>query len=312
MHNFCTLFDSNFINYGLAMYESLKAHCKDFHLFIFAFDDKCFEVLNKLKLENTTIISLKEFENEDLLRIKPTRTRQEYCWTCGSSTILHCIEKYNLPECTYLDADIYFYSDPAVLIEEMGDASVLLTEHRYTSKYDRTQSSGKYCVQFITFKNDYNGVKALKWWVNACIDWCFAKRENGRFGDQKYLDDWTQRFEGVHVLKHLGGGVAPWNVQQYELFDNDFKLVFYHFHDVKFNQKKELRPIGVCYRLSREVINRLYIPYLTQLVEISKNLKQIDSSIQPIVKIETGWNIKKVYAKLKIMYIRIFLNGLPD
>ena len=47
---FCTLFDSNYLTRGLAMYESLAKHCDDFHLFIFSFDDKCLEVLKKLKL----------------------------------------------------------------------------------------------------------------------------------------------------------------------------------------------------------------------------------------------------------------------
>jgi hypothetical protein len=100
----------------------------------------------------------------------------------------------------------------------MKDASVLITDHRYAPEYDQSKGSGKYCVQFICFKNDDNGMKALKWWRDACIDWCFSRIKDGKFGDQKYLDDWTTQYSGVHELQHLGGGVAPWNVRQY-LFD---------------------------------------------------------------------------------------------
>ena len=68
--NFCTLFDSNFLPYGLALYESLLKHCKEFHLYIFAFDDNAYEFLSEKNLPKTTIISLKEFEDEKLLRVK--------------------------------------------------------------------------------------------------------------------------------------------------------------------------------------------------------------------------------------------------
>lgn len=276
MNHYCTLFDSNYLTRGLAMYESLKLQTTAFHLYIFAFDDKAYKLLTKLNLEFVTVISLDQFEDEELLAIKPTRGAGEYCWTCTPSTIKYCIETFKLDECTYLDADLYFFGDPAILTEEMGDKSILLTEHRYTPAYDQSNTSGIYCVQFMTFKNTSDGMKALNWWRNACIDWCFARFEDGKFGDQKYLDDWTDRFEGVHVLQHLGGGVAPWNVQQYDLSSSQFKLIFYHFHNFKFITKDKVE-LGL-YFLNKKNISLLYKPYVIHLQQISQMIQSLDRS----------------------------------
>ena len=270
MYNYCTLFDSNYVTRGLAMYESLKKHSDDFHLYIFAFDERCYVLLKKLNLESVTVIALKEFEDEALLGIKNTRSAGEYCWTCTPSIIKFAIEAYALQSCTYLDADLYFFANPSILIEEMREKSVLITEHRYTPKYDQGSTSGIYCVQFMTFKNDANGMKVLNWWRNACNEWCYARHENGKFGDQKYLDDWTTRFEGVHVLQHLGGGVAPWNIQQYRLENKSFELIFYHFHNFKFLESNKVELGG--YRLRKMDIKLLYGPYITHLEKIKQIL----------------------------------------
>src|SRR5258708_23280837 len=135
MTNFCTLFDSFYLNRALIMYESLKKNCTNFHLYIFSFDDRSFEILKQLNLEKVTLVPLTEFENQDLIRIKPTRSKGEYCWTCTPVTIRYCLDKFNLHECTYIDADLYFYDNPVVLIQEMADKSVLITEHRYSPQY---------------------------------------------------------------------------------------------------------------------------------------------------------------------------------
>ena len=270
MFNFCTLFDINYLTRGLVMYESLKMNSVEFHLYIFPFDDEAYNILTRMDLEFTTIISLKEFEDEELLRIKAGRTVGEYCWTCTPSIIKYCIENYNLDSCTYIDADLYFFSNPSVLINEMRDKSILITEHRYTKRYDQTKKSGVYCVQFMTFKNDKNGMRALNWWRDACNEWCYARYEDGKFGDQKYLDDWPSRFESVHVLKNLGGGVAPWNVQQYNLRSIDFSLIFYHFHDFKFISN-DMVDLG-SYELDKGNIGVLYIPYLHHLEVVAEQL----------------------------------------
>jgi len=287
--NFCTLFDSNYLSRGLALYYSLIRHCKNFHLYIFAFDDFSCQILRELKLLNVTVISLNEFENEKLLKIKSSRSKVEYYWTCTPSVIYFCIKKYKLDMCTYVDADIYFFSSPSLLIKEMEEKSVLITKHNYYKKYDQSETSGIYCVQFVTFKNDVNGMKVLNWWKNACINWCFNRFEDGKYGDQKYLDDWTNRFEGVCVLKNEGGGVAPWNIQKYNFkkekkaiigYTKDrktiFGLIFYHFHGMKifrvFNIFWYSTTKNYVYDINKSDSELIYTPYFKEIVNIYKKL----------------------------------------
>lgn len=82
------------------MYESLARVCNDFHLYVFAFDDTCLQALTSLKYPSMTVIALAEFEDDELLRVKPGRSRAEYCWTCTSSTILYVLDKYHVDQCT--------------------------------------------------------------------------------------------------------------------------------------------------------------------------------------------------------------------
>ena len=297
MYNYCTLFDSNYLTSGLDRYESLKKDSETLHINIFAFDDRSDEMLRKLLLEHITIISLSKFEDEELLRVKRGRTSSEYCWTCTPSIIKYSIENYGLDNCTYVDADIYFFSNPSLLIDEMGDKSVLITEHRYTPKYDQTKTSGKYCVQFLSFKDDINGMLVLNWWRDACLEWCYAKFEDGKFGDQGYLNDWMTRFEGVHELQNLGGGVAPWNVQQYDLSDKSFGLVFYHFQGYRIWSGNKIS-LSV-YKHSDNDINLLYRPYTKHLDRITQDLLKFDnvSDYNGIVK-------------KRFSYLRVFVRWL--
>lgn len=315
MYNYCTLFDSNYVTRGLAMYESLKKHSDNFHLFIFAFDERANILLKKLELDNVTVISLAKFEDEALLSIKSTRSAGEYCWTCTPSVIKYAIETYSLESCTYLDADLYFFANPSILIDEMGEKSVLITEHRYTLKYDQSATSGIYCVQFMVFKNSEYGMEVLNWWRDACITWCYARYEDGKFGDQKYLDDWTKRFQCVHVLKHLGGGVAPWNIQQYKYESGIFDIVFYHFHGFKFleNNKIELGN----YRLRESDLAFLYKPYLECLEKMKENIGTLDTmydyhgSIKSTIKCTIILrNIKRWFKGVYNVYKKEYILGL--
>lgn len=176
---------------------------------------------------------------------------------------------------------------PKVLLDEMGSDSVIITEHRYTKEYDQSLVSGKYCVQFMTFNNDKEGMEVLEWWRNACIEWCYARVEDAKFGDQKYLDDWTTRFKKVHVLEHLGGGLAPWNMQQFIFNKNGNKIiakekssgkvsnvVFFHFHGLKFYEGNIVSYTGEGYKMFSDAKEILFEPYTLELLRIGEELKK--------------------------------------
>lgn len=287
MLNLCTLFDSFYLSRGLALYESLKKTSEDFHLYIFAFDNLSLKILDSLNLEKTTLISLEQFENQDLLKVKPGRTKAEYCWTCTSSTISYVLENYQVNDCTYIDADLFFYKSPAVLLEEINSVkTVLITEHRYSwfAKMYEEKRAGRFCVQFITFTNSKESKVILNKWINQCIDWCFDRYEDGKFGDQKYLDEWPALYSNVKISEHKGGGVAPWNVRQYKILNDGgsltgvekktgkkFDLIFYHFHFVRFLDNGNI-DLG-WNALPGDILKKIYLPYINAIIEIERNLK---------------------------------------
>lgn len=141
---------------------------------------------------------------------------------------------------TYLDADLFFFSDPAPVFEEIGDHSIGIIGHRLPPQLKHLENWGIFNVGWVSFKRDENGLACLQWWRERCIEWCYDRYEDGRFADQKYLDDWPRRFHKVAIIQHKGAGLAPWNVDNYciqthkgNILIDDVLLIFFHFHNLK-------------------------------------------------------------------------------
>ena len=329
MYNFCTLFDSNYLTRGLALHDSLLKSGIDFHLYIFAFDEIAFDVLEKLKLKNITLLKDSYLHTPKLLDAISDRSRAEYCWTCTPLTIKYCLDFYKLPSCTYLDADIYFFKSPLQLIDEAKEHSVIITEHYYSKDYTKwEQTSGKYNVQFMHFKNDIHGNLVLNWWAEKCIEWCYAYYEDGKMGDQLYLQNWPELFESVHVMKNRGGGVAPWNILNFifrrknkEIILKDinngqeYKLIFYHFHALKF-MKNGIQLSGAAYKIDKFVRKHIYFRYIKNLEAIQCKLDSLSLKTPPhgtsgVATFSTSKNsIKRAFSFL-IEEIRSLLGNPP-
>ena len=287
MREFCTLFDSNYLVKAVAMHRSLlRVYGDRFRLTAFVFDDLALRLLQRLDLPQLDLVTLEELEDfdADLKAVKPDRTPVEYCWTSTPALELFMFsERPEIDAVTYLDADLLFFRDAEPIFEAMGDASVAITPHRFAPEYAEQVKNGIYCVQWVTFRRDAHGQETLQWWHDRCIEWCYYRLEDGKLGDQKYLDDWPERFEGVHVVENKGAGLAPWNIPQYELrrrgeriLVDDDELIFFHYHRVTVgpNGKHAWQPPG--YAINAKQRKLVYDPYMAALDAALAEIRAID------------------------------------
>lgn len=296
--DYCTYFDSYYLLKGLGLYLSLERVSKDFHLYVMAFDRDCYDKLMSYGFKYMTVELFSDFEPPELLAVKPTRNKAEYCWTCGPSIIHYFLIKYKLDSITYLDSDLFFLSNPRVIQDEAGNNSVVITEQGLDDK--AAKNYGKYCVQYLTFRNDSDGLGALTWWKDSCIEWCFQIMEPTRYADQKYLDEFPKRWKNVYVLKNMGAGIAPWNMHRYKYTEktlfyngNEWPQVFFHMHGVVVTVKnKVLTAHSDHYALNKDVTRLFFEPYAALMAEVFKEYLGQDvqsyrvKDMNPLKKVE--------------------------
>lgn len=240
MRYFCTYFDENYLPRGLALYASLARVAGPFRLWVLCLSTECFDALTKLALPNMVPVPMDALQRGDdaLLAAKASRSRIEYYFTCTPSLLRYVLRNEPAADLvTYLDADLYFFSDPAPVFDEVADHSAGIIGHRFPPHLRHKEVYGTYNVGWVSIRRDAEGERCLEWWRQRCNEWCYDRCEPGRFADQKYLDAWPERFANVRVIQHVGANLAPWNVGNYRVrrgpsgvtVDGQ-PLVFFHFH----------------------------------------------------------------------------------
>ena len=285
MMNFCTLFDSNYASKGIALYLSLEQQTDNFVLYVMGMDRKCQEILNTIGFKHMIVECIDDVDSPELAEAKSNRSRAEFCWTCGSFFTDYFLHKYNLPDITYLDSDLMFFSSPQVVFDELErkNASVGLASH-----FMKYPLFGKYCVQYVYFKNDKDGSDCLRWWRDECLKWCYSRVEDGKYGDQKYLDYFADKFNHVCEIENRGVGVAYWNMN-----DNSYKdgytyykgqkwpTVFFHYSGINVQVKDGVMTFKHTMYLT-DVIRKTFIePYADLMKEAFT--KYLNTPIREVV-----------------------------
>jgi hypothetical protein len=281
VEHFCTLFDKNYLPLGMALHQSLLTHAQPFHLWILCMDEQVGQQLNQLNLSYVTLIPLREVETPELLSVKAERSRGEYCWTLTPFTFQAVFNRdTSIQQVTYLDADLFLFDDPRLLIKELtDDKHVLITDHAYAPEYDKSKDSGRFCVQFLTFKRTLPAAKIMNWWQERCLEWCFNRSEDNKFGDQKYLDCWPELFaKEVHIVHQTDKTLAPWNVSFFEKkLNGKIKPVFYHFHGLRIVNSRYMQ-LYLKYRIGKQG-SKLYETYTDA---IRKSIHEIHALNIPV------------------------------
>lgn len=259
---FATCFDRAYLVKGLALYESLVRHSSsDFCLYILALDELTRIELVRLNLERAVVIECEYFVRQmNLEEIRRNRTHQEWAWTCASQFCEFLIQT-GLREVTYLDADLFMFSDPEAAFDEMGDASIAITPHRLIPEKKHLEVNGKFNVGWITFRSTGAGPSCLSYWADQVRERCSAAIG---CGDQLYLDSWRSDYGDAVCILSKGINAGPWSIGNWQVTEgprlDGETLTAFHFHELAELEDGSMRLTN--YDLREEDVLHIYRPYL--------------------------------------------------
>jgi hypothetical protein len=305
--HFCTLFDRNYLFKGAVMLRSLVQNCAGCSIHVLCMDQTTSTLLRSLDIPGVRTIALADVESVEVLEAKRDRSIAEYCWTLSSVLLWQVMQNdSSIDLLTYLDADLMFFSDVEPIFAEMGAASILAIEHRYPPERRQFEIYGRFNVQWVSFRRDPAGLACLHRWRSQCLDWCFARIEGEKHGDQKYLDAWPRDFgASFHSLCHVGAGLAPWNYSNYcirqrgeEVLVDESILIFYHFHQFQILEGGGFNYFSTEYVEGVPPPEMIYQRYWHALQSTIADVRQIDPTFCAGVKSASAIKLRQMASRL--------------
>ena len=300
MSFFCTYFDHRYAEQGLAMISSLTRFEKKAVVWVLALTEECEALLHKIALPSIQVVPLPALlkKRPALEKVQNQRGPVEFYFTANPVFVRFCLEKIPKNQLlTKVDSDLYFYQSPRPVFERAQGHSVIITPHRFPAALRDRERYGKFNTGWVSLRNNRAGMACARDWEQQCLQWCHDRPEPKRYADQKYLDAWPKRHQGVRILKHPGANLANWNVGEADLvwdgakvWVNGQPLLFYHFSGLHRLADRVFDPQWHQYDLkpSSILIHRVYRPYLSALQEARKSIGVTRESAESLRYGESG------------------------
>lgn len=296
---YCTLFDRHYLARGLVMVRSLRRHAGPAASPVVALwlDEASFGFLRESPEPGVVPMPLAELEAADngLAAAKADRSRLEYYFTLSPCLPRHLLACGGLDAVVSLDADLWFLRDLSELVRALEERPIFITAHGFSRTVARSGAgTGRFNVSFQGFRDDRDGRACLDRWRSQCLAWCRDEidKRNGRYADQRYLDDWPERHpHRVTVFDPPIAGLAPWNIARFPVASEGNAVttpfgspVLYHFHGVRFLRRTIVADRLWKYRvvLRRTAIEALYGPYLEELARTQDEVSTILGDDRPL------------------------------
>jgi len=240
----CTLFDSKFMTQGLALLESVSQNTTvPIKWTILAMDKLAYQTMLNRADPQIHLISIDDFSDIELQNVRKQRPWKEFCWTSAACLLKFCIDhSYSGQKIAYVDADCFFFSDIATMLERLDSFhSIGIHEHRFSEdRIGWLSKSGRFNVGVVAGVKGENFDKCVTRWRNQVIDRCDVNPSEGRCGDQTYLNEWPDLYDSLVIFGDPGVGLAPWNIHRYKvkqsttgILIDDSPLYFFHFHGLE-------------------------------------------------------------------------------
>lgn len=320
---YCTCFDRNYLSRGLALYHSLRRYSPASRLWVLCLDQAAYRLLRDRALPDLIPIQLPDFEaaDPDVAATRTSRSLVEYYFTLCPAWLLYVARQEADAEwVTYLDGDLFFFSPPEPIYDELGSAAFAVIPHRYPPALERLKRFGIYNVGWVGVRTDLDGLTPLRWWREKCIEWCYDYVDGERFADQGYLQELARRFPRVKAIENYGANLAPWNLSNYRidfcapriLINDTQPLIFFHFQGVKrgfgwfiFNNHRNYEApfTGV-------VREHIYKPYVDEMLRIEEGINPcIDvSDARPLARadVKEFWRrLENIIRKTRNRYFQV-------
>jgi len=270
--------------------ESMRRHCGDFTLDALAWDFEADRNLGpEVYVQSRAGFLAKHPECAPERLPGPPRSPIDTVATVRWAFFFDVMKATRAP-LTTLDGDLWFWSSPEPMFDEIGDAPMAVCPHGIPPRsfglpgvcYETHRRYGLYNSGLVYF--GLEGAGALAEMAEATREWSYTEvrqhPEDGQddFGDQGALERIARR-HGAREIIHPGVNVAPWNIHhrdpnmsyartgdgqlEAEVVVVGRPLVVYHYSSLRFQPNgRVLQWADEGYAVSRAQQRLLYWPYV--------------------------------------------------